>query len=134
MVDDDPDARHVISCLLSIDQHVVTEAANGKEACQMYTPGDFDLIITDYDMPEMKGDELARTIKCLVPSQRVIMITGLPWTLAGPENPVDAVLIKPVSLTEMRQYISAVLSDASRRLPFRWSNSKSGKGIGLGLT
>jgi CheY-like chemotaxis protein len=134
LVDDDPNARHILGCLLSFDQHTVVEAANGKEACLVYAPGDFDLVITDYEMPEMKGDELARTLKCLVPSQRVIMITGMPWTLAGPENPVDAVLIKPVTLDEMRQYIATVLSRDLRDLPFRWSNTKSGKGIGLGLT
>jgi DNA-binding response OmpR family regulator len=134
LVDDEPEARHILNRLLSFDQHTVTEAANGKEACLLYSPGDFDLVITDYEMPEMKGDELARTLKCLVPSQRVIMITGLPWTLAGPNNPVDAVLIKPVTLDEMRQYITAVLTRDPKNPPFSWSKSKSGKGIGLGLT
>lgn len=134
LVDDEPEARRMFRLLLSLDQHVVTEAADGKEACRIYAPGDFDLVITDYDMPEMKGDELAQTIKCLVPTQRVIMITGVPWRLAGPENPVDAVLIKPVSLDELRQYIGAVLSRQSEKLPFRWATSKSGKSLGLGLT
>jgi len=134
LVDDEPEARFILNRLLSVDQHLVTEAANGKEACLLYAPGDFDLVITDYDMPEMKGDELARTLKCIMPTQRVIMITGLPWTLAGPTNPVDAVLIKPVTLDEVRDYISAVLAREPKHLPFRWSNSKSGKGIGLGLT
>jgi DNA-binding response OmpR family regulator len=120
--------------LLSLDQHTVTEAADGKEACRTYTPGDFDLVITDYEMPVMKGDELARTIKCLVPSQRVIMITGVPWRLAGLENPVDAVLIKPVSFEDLRQHIGAVLSREPEKLPFRWAASKSGESIGLGLT
>jgi len=134
LVDDEPAARRVLRLLLGLDKHIVTEAANGNEACRLYAPGDFDLVITDYEMPDMKGDELARTIKCLVPSQRVIMITGMPWKLAGPENPVDAVLIKPISLEELRQYVAVVVSGDSQNLPFRWSTSKSGKSIGLGLT
>lgn len=133
LVDDDAEARHLLQCLLTLDEHVVTECENGKQACFIYTPGDYDLVITDYDMPEMKGDELTRVIKCLVPSQPVVMITGLPWALGGPENPVNAVLIKPVTLQELRRYIAAVLSPETRHLPFRWRNSKSGKSMGLGL-
>ena len=133
LVDDDPEARQVLKLLLLVNQHSVTEAPNGKQACLLYAPGEFDLIITDYKMPEMMGDELARTIKCIVPSQRIIMITGVPWALGGPNNPVDAVLIKPVTLDELRLYMVAVLSRQSENLPFRWSTSKSGKSIGLGL-
>jgi len=110
IVDDDADARNMLRLLLSIDQHTVMEAENGRQACLSYTPGDFDLVITDYEMPEMKGDELARTIKCLSPSQRIIMITGVPWKLGSEDNPVDAVLIKPVTLGEIRQFISTVLA------------------------
>ena len=131
IVDDDPQARNVLRLLLTIDQHTVVEVENGRQACLTYTPGDFDLVITDYDMPEMKGDELARTIKCLSPSQRVIMITGVPWKLGGEDNPVDAVLIKPVTLAEIRQFISAVL--ACSRNPGGASGARFHSRIGLGL-
>jgi CheY-like chemotaxis protein len=131
VVDDDAEARKMLKLLLSLDQHTVVEAENGRMACLTYTPGDFDLILTDYDMPEMKGDELARTIKCLVPRQRIIMITGVPWKLGGQENPVDAVLI---TLDELRRFISTVLSTDLEKYPFRFSKSASGHGMGLGLT
>jgi len=131
VVDDDPDTRNLLRLLLSIDQHSVVEAGNGREACLAYTPGEFDLILTDYEMPEMKGDELARTIKCLSPSQRIIMITGVPWKAGGDDNPVDAVLIKPVTLGEIRQFISAVLScDYNADGP---SRGRTRNRIGLGL-
>jgi len=132
LVDDVAEARRLLNLLLSFDQHVVTEAANGREACLLYAPGDFDLVITDYDMPVMKGDELAKAIKCLVPTQRVIMITGSESMTAGPNNPVDAVVMKPVTLEEMRRCIAGVMSQASKQAPFRWLNSKPVKSIGLG--
>jgi CheY-like chemotaxis protein len=102
LVDDDPDVRAALKMLLSMDEHCIVEAENGRQACFLFSPGDFDLVITDYEMPLMKGDELARTIKCLVPSQRIIMITGVPEKLCT-ENPVDAVMLKPVTLEELRQ-------------------------------
>ncbi|HYG34355.1 MAG TPA: response regulator [Clostridia bacterium] len=134
IVDDEPAAREALKLLLAIDQHIVTAAVNGRDACLSYVPGDFDLVITDYEMPEMKGDELARTIKCLVPSQRMLMITGVPGKLGTSDNPVDAVLVKPYKLSELRHFIATILSPDLKRFPFRRSNSKSGSGIGLGFT
>ncbi len=128
LVEADTAARRILKLLLGLDQHTVTEAANGKQACLQYAPGDFDLVLTDFEMPEMKGDELARTIKCFVPAQPIIMITGALGTLASKDNPVNAVLIKPVTLDEMRACIAEVLS---REAP-QPSRSCSSANLGLG--
>ena len=106
VVDDERAVRETLRVVLRFEGHTVVEAANGKEACLLYTPGDFDLVITDYNMPEMKGDELARTIKCLVPSQPILMLTAHAAEVCGKENPVDAVLEKPFSLAALRQMIT----------------------------
>jgi CheY-like chemotaxis protein len=126
LVDDDPEARKALKLFLSIDQHTITEAQNGREACLKYTPGDFDLVVTDYDMPEMKGDELTRTIKYLVPNQRIIMVTGLPGELWGQNNPVDTLLIKPITIAELRQAVSTVLSPKFKTTPILQPRAMSG--------
>jgi CheY-like chemotaxis protein len=133
LVDDEPGARKALSLFLSIDQHTVTEAEDGKEACLLYTPGDYDLVITDYDMPRMKGDELTRTIKCLVPSQPVIMVTGLPGELWGQDNPVDALLIKPITISELRQAIAMVISEEFLKLPTRPARTGAAPGSDIRL-
>jgi len=92
--------------LLRLDGHQVVTARDGMEACHRYAPGDFDLVITDYSMPEMKGDELARTIKCLVPSQPILMLTAYASEVCNADNPVDAVLEKPFTIEALRQMIS----------------------------
>lgn len=110
LVDDEPSVRQALRLLLALDQHTVTEAGNGKEACRLFTPGSFDVVITDYNMPEMRGDELTRTIKCLVPSQPVIMISAYAPQVWSPENPVDALLPKPFTLEQLRQTMAALLA------------------------
>ena len=92
--------------LLSIDGHTVREAGNGREALELFRREKFDLVITDYIMPEMKGSELAVAIKRLAPEQPIIMITAFAEKLRGAENPVDVLLHKPFVLADLRQAIA----------------------------
>jgi len=106
LVDDDPDVRGSIKLLLSIDRHTVTEAANGHEALQLFTGSRYDLVITDYRMPGMLGDELARNIKNLVPAQPILMVTAYIEKLLDAGKPADAVLGKPFSIDDLRRAIA----------------------------
>lgn len=63
LVDDSRMARKVIRKVLeNISIEHITEAADGSEAITLLPEG-FDLIITDYNMPEVNGLELAKTIR-----------------------------------------------------------------------
>ena len=109
LVDDQEGVRLAIRLLLQVDDHEVCEAASGAEAFDRFSNAAFDLVITDYDMPGMQGNELARNIKRVLPSQPVIMITAFIEEVATRQNPVDAVLGKPFSFSDLRQTIAQVL-------------------------
>ena len=98
--------------MLGMDDHVVTEARNGQEALDLFTPDRFDLVITDYVMPLMKGDELARNIKRLAPSEPILMVTGSAGELDGIRGSVDAVLNKPFVFEDLRQAVAQLLCPA----------------------
>jgi CheY-like chemotaxis protein len=104
LADDEPAVRHAYAMLLSIDDHQVAEASNGTEAFELYQQQSFDVVITDYQMPLMKGNELASRIKKLKPSQPIIMITAFEPP-QNSENPVDVVVHKPFTLEQLRQAI-----------------------------
>jgi CheY-like chemotaxis protein len=113
VVDDQPEVRETLKMLLEIDGHIVTEASNGLEALDLFTPGRFDLVMTDYAMPEMRGDELATRIKELAPSQPILMVSG---SINQPDTSsysVDAILNKPFSLNELRQAIAQLVCPVS---------------------
>jgi CheY-like chemotaxis protein len=109
LAEDQQEVRQMTKLMLGIDEHIVTEAGNGREALELFTPGRFDLVITDYIMPLMKGDELARNIKRLAPSEPILMVTGSAAELVGIRGSVDAVLNKPFAFEDLRQAVAQLL-------------------------
>jgi CheY-like chemotaxis protein len=106
VVDDDPSVRQSIALMLGIDHHVVVEAQDGTEALRQFTERPFDLVITDFFMPGMQGDELTAVIKDLLPSQPVLMITAFLEKLAQAGQQTDAILAKPVGLADLRRAVA----------------------------
>jgi two-component system, cell cycle response regulator CpdR len=111
LVDDEPSVRGSFRMMLEIDDHTVTEANNGAEALDLFTKGQFDLVTTDFEMPVMKGNELAVRIKELAPKQPILMITAYGKELGDSETPVDGILNKPFMLDDLRRAIAKLLSN-----------------------
>ena len=64
VVDDSPLARkHIIRVIRNIGIENINQAGNGKQAVQLINEHFYDLIITDYNMPEMDGEMLTRYIR-----------------------------------------------------------------------
>ena len=106
VVDDDPAARESLRLLLSLDQHVVTEAADGEEALALFLPSKFDLVITDYLMPGMRGDELAEKIWNIAPDQPILIVTAFFEKLLEDGRPAEFMLSKPWSIDDLRQAVA----------------------------
>jgi CheY-like chemotaxis protein len=113
LVDDEPFVRNATAMLLGVDAHEVTEAENGVQALELFQRNRFDLVITDYQMPEMKGDELAARIRQLAPAQPIIMITAYHERLGDPSVPVAAILAKPFAFDLLRRTIAQAVATAS---------------------
>ena len=106
VVDDDPAARESLRLLLNIDRHSVTEAANGEEALQLFLSSRYDLVITDYLMPGMLGDELAKNIWRMAPHQPVLMVTAYVEKLVAAGQSPDSMLGKPWSVDDLRRAVA----------------------------
>jgi two-component system, cell cycle response regulator CpdR len=110
LVDDEPSVRGSFRMMLDIDDHIVTEASDGAEALDVFAKGRFDLVTTDFEMPVMKGNELAVRIKKLAPKQPILMMTAYGRELGDSENPVDSILNKPFTMDNLREAIAKLLS------------------------
>ena len=109
VVDDEPLARYTAQILLEGDGYIVDEARSGAEALAKFEPGKFDMVFTDYLMPEMKGDQLAAAIKRRAPKQPVVMVTAYPEKLQCSECPlggVDSFICKPFDIESLRTAIN----------------------------
>jgi CheY-like chemotaxis protein len=117
VVDDEPLVCDAVKMMLEFDGHKVQIAKNGKDALALFDSGEFDLVITDFEMPAMKGDELAAAIKARAPKQPIVMITAYAEMLRSAGNPltgVDGVISKPFLLENLREAIAKVTPSGAK--------------------
>ena len=117
VVDDEPLVRYTVQLLLRDEGYIVEEAESATQALALFKPGKFDMVFTDYFMPDMKGDQLAATIKMLAPKQPVVMLTAFPEKLqcsAYPLGGVDSIICKPFELDTLRWAINRFAPGSSQ--------------------
>ena len=131
VVDDEPFVCDAVKMMLAFDGHDVVTANDAREALTVFEKNKFDLVITNFAMPGMKGDELAAAIKARSPRQPVVMITAYAEMLqsSGKKLPgVDFLVSKPFLLEHLREAISTVLPDSDSDLSKKEHLGKSKKG------
>jgi CheY-like chemotaxis protein len=112
VVDDEPTVCKAISMMLKYDGHRVQTAESGAVALELFEQTPFDIVFTDYLMPEMKGDKLITLLRARRSGQRIIMATAFAedFLVNGkPSAGVDWVLRKPFSLDELRAAVAGVM-------------------------
>lgn len=66
IVDDSKAMRMIVRRALrqaNIVEHSVEEASNGEEALQKLAAGEYDLILADWNMPQMNGIDLLKAVR-----------------------------------------------------------------------
>jgi len=76
IADDSGMMRKIVRrALLSVGIWTAMEAVDGDEALALFKPGEFDLVLTDWNMPGKSGLEVIRGIRARDASVPIIMIT-----------------------------------------------------------
>ena len=99
--------------------YTVITAASSREALDILRsdPGRFDLVITDYSMPEATGIDLARDLARMRPDMPVILCSGLNEVVTEEDVKmlhVGDFFMKPISKREFAQLVRKVLDRAGR--------------------
>jgi DNA-binding NarL/FixJ family response regulator len=77
LVDDNPSVRHYLRAILELQAtwRVCGEARNGAEALHKVLESPPDVILLDYQMPDLNGVDVARQICELFPKIPILMVT-----------------------------------------------------------
>ena len=77
MADDNPAVRHYLRSLLELQStwRVCGEVPNGCEALQRVKADPPDMILLDFQMPDLNGIDVARQISQLFPNIPILMVT-----------------------------------------------------------
>lgn len=109
VVDDEEMVRSILTQLLTLNDHDVDRASSAEEALQMFGEAAYDIVFTDYGMPEMTGADLARQLHKTDPNLPVILLTGYTDTETAVQE-VDDILSKPFKLEELEATIQRYVS------------------------
>lgn len=115
VADDDADIRELIEVLLTRDGHDVVTAADGAEAIVSFDRADFDLVVTDLNMPVVDGVELTQRVRAHARgSVPILLVTA---SAAGDDLVVARMagisghLTKPFQFGELRSWVAVLLPD-----------------------
>jgi DNA-binding NtrC family response regulator len=104
VVDDEDIIRESLSFILRKEKYDVDEAANGKIASELLKETSYDLVITDLEMPEMKGIELLDEIRKMNLQTSTIVITAygsMETAIAALRSGASDYILKPVEFDEL---------------------------------
>ena len=114
VTDDDPVSRMLLSTLVEREGHRVTEAENGREACEILASQPIDVVLCDIEMPELDGYGVLERIR------QDPKLTGIPVIMISALDDIDSVvrcielgaddyIPKPANRTLLRARINASL-------------------------
>jgi two-component system chemotaxis response regulator CheY len=116
VVDDFSTMRRIIKGLLQDSGFAnITEADDGLTALSLLKAGNFDLLITDWNMPGMQGVELLRQVRADERMKKlpVLMLTAeatRAQIVAAAQAGVSGYVIKPFTAATLREKIDKIFA------------------------
>ena len=119
VVEDNRLVRELVSNVLRLEGHEVVEACDGVIALEMLQTLRFDLVITDFVMPKLKGIKFLEQLHALQPRMPIILITGYQSAVSGTTivDKVTDVLAKPFDLNVLRLTVRRLLDTTPPQRP-----------------
>ena len=118
-VDDNEQELSVLRFMLTTNGYRVFAATSGQEAIGLFTGAQVDLVLSDYAMPQMNGQQVIERLKRMAPHVPMILL-GDPQAMGGEIHAADALLAKKsLSAQELLERIKVM--SARKRGPRKGS-------------
>ena len=113
LLDDDREILETYEAILALDDHQVTSCDRGKKALAILETEDFDVILCDVRLPDIRGTEFLQRLRAQNPEcvERVIFATGdvvNDETRAFLASVPNQALIKPFLAEDLQRAISRI--------------------------
>lgn len=122
VIDDDPSTLDMMKFHLESEDFEVVTAGLGTDALAAVHETDFDIILTDLNLPDIDGIDMVRRIKENSPDTEIIMITGygsmekaIEATKAGAFYYVE----KPVNFDELNHLVAKAVERKHQKMEIK---------------
>ncbi len=122
LVDDHDEVRMATAAMLEDLGHSVTQATSGPAALAVLADGEqaWDLLVSDYAMPNLSGTQLIRKARVERPELPALIITGYAeGDDVGAGTAELGVLFKPFTIDSLSKAITAAVAEDARAQPSR---------------
>lgn len=120
VVDDDPVLSMTVSDFLQSNGHTVEVCETATRCLALLSKERYDLVITDWELPDMQGPELCQTYRAQGADLPTIMLSArirVQDKRIGFDAGVDEYLTKPVDLDELLLRMEVLLRRAAQSMP-----------------
>lgn len=122
LIDDDPITIAIVRKILETAGYIVVGSTNPAHAVHAYRQDEYELIITDLNMPEMSGHEVVEEIRRLDADIPMIVLTGsvdIDKTVGLYRHGVIDYIIKPVVPDDLLHRVRNCIDEHELRLHVR---------------
>lgn len=118
IVEDDALIRAMLRELLKPDYDVFV-ASDGAEAVSQAQSQEFDLLLTDLNLPDIDGLEVARNIRGITRNIKTVLHTASILSVPGvaPSSAIDVVVDKSIRAGELLSLLASLLDDRCEGSP-----------------
>jgi len=112
VVDDEAGIRDILSEILAVKGFEVTSAKDGMESLRYMRTKNYDLVVTDINMPHLNGIELLKKMKKAGRKEKIVIMTGSAFELPDHNNDMPMIyfqLKKPFKIDDFLHVVSSVL-------------------------
>jgi signal transduction histidine kinase/ligand-binding sensor domain-containing protein/CheY-like chemotaxis protein len=118
IADDESEFRSIIKNVLQKDYRIL-EASNGKDALDLASSRDVDLIISDVMMPGLNGYEFCKKVKtdmqlCHIPFVLLTALEEMDSHIQGMEHGADSYMSKPFNLKYLEVTVQKLIENREK--------------------
>lgn len=120
LVDDNEDILMMVSLMLEALTGATIERYNNPQAAlAAFTaaPEQYELVITDFEMPEMNGLQLCQRLLAIAPAQKIFLATGSGYFTAAAARRAgfSALLNKPFPMSTLQAALAETFGDRAEK-------------------